>query len=297
MAAPVDTGYWTGSLSYALSNGTLTVPLGSIDSNGIAWVLGKVEGWDSPDTAGQVIQRAADHGGYPAAQYYAARMLTLTVTASAADQATRDLARAIFQMACPVSDLATFTYNEPTPKQMLVRRSGRITETSPTLADVQFSAVLVAPDPRKYSTTLSTMSTTTASTSGGLALPFAAPFTFGSIPPAGSVVCTNAGTFECRPVITLAGPITSPTVTNITTGDTISFSTLALASGDTLIIDTDSRQAVYNGALRSADATSSWWNLQPTVPGVAGSGDNTIQLGGTTTGSGSMSISWRSAWI
>ena len=56
-------------------------------------------------------------------QYYAARAITLTVTASAPTQALRDLARALLQHAVPISDLAVFTYNEPVPKQAAVRRS------------------------------------------------------------------------------------------------------------------------------------------------------------------------------
>ena len=43
---------------------------------------------------GQVIQRSADHGGWPAPSYYGPRIITLTVMASAPTQALRDAARA-----------------------------------------------------------------------------------------------------------------------------------------------------------------------------------------------------------
>ena len=144
-----DTGFWTGSLSYQPSwaASPFTIPFGSVDGNGVAWILESVDGWDGPPAVGQVIQRSADHGGWPSAQFYGPRLLTLTVMASAPTQAARDVAKTQLVQAVPISDLATFVYDEPVPKQVYFRQnaSAKIGMKFPTLVDVVFTIPVVCP--------------------------------------------------------------------------------------------------------------------------------------------------------
>lgn len=291
-----DTGYWTGSLSYQPSWASVpfVIPLGSTDANGVTWLLKSVTGWDGPPTVGQVVQRSADHGGWASAQYYGPRLLTLDVLASAPDQATRDLAKQQLVQAVPVSDLAVFTYNEPTPKVAYVRQNGgaNIAMTYPTLCDVEFQIALIAPDPRKYSTVpLMQTATLPAPVINPLTLPVTLPIGFpGSTPPIDSAVtCVNSGTFETRPVITVAGPITSPSIVNAATAQAITFTGLELAATDQLIISTDARQAYLNGSFLAADVTSGWWTLEPGSTQVYLTGEN-------FSGGAVLVVSWSSAW-
>jgi hypothetical protein len=291
-----DTGFWTGSLSYQPSwaPGPFTIPFGAVDGNGVAWILEKVDGWDGPPSVGQVIQRSADHGGWPSAQFYGPRLLTLTVMASAPTQAARDVAKEQLVQAVPVSDLATFTYNEPVPKQAYVRQnaSANIGMKFPTLVDVVFTIPLVAPDPRKYSTVpLVQTSTLPAPVINPLTLPVTLPAGFpGSVPPIDSAVtCVNSGTFETRPVITVSGPIINPSIVNAVTGQAITFTGLTLAATDQLIISTDARQAFLNGTFAPADVDSAWWVLTPGSTQVFLTGDNFA--GGAT-----INVAWSSAW-
>lgn len=294
-----ETGFWTGSLTYApvYAPGGLSVSIGTgPDDNGTTWIWQQLEGWDSPDVAGQVIQRSGDHGGWPASQFYAPRVITLTVMASAQTQALRDVARAQFQQVIPVGigpgDLATMVYNEPVPKQALVRRSGKVKEQYPTLCDVIFSANLVAPDPRKYSVGQHMVPGYLAASMGGgsMVVPFTVPFSLASGVPPGTIAVTNAGTFETRPVVTVNGPVAAPTITNETYGMTVSFSQVTLNAGDTLTVDFDARTGAYNGSYRTADLSSAWWVMQPGV--------NTIGVGGSSIGSGaSFSVNWSDAYI
>jgi Siphovirus-type tail component, C-terminal domain len=305
LATPaIDTGFWTGAIDYtpASGNGTIlsgvSIPLGEVDGNGIAWLINRLEGWDSPDVqGGGVIPKSGDHGAWAAPQYYAARQLTLTLSASAPTQALRDQARALLQQAVPVSDLALFTYNEPVPKQMMVRRSGRITETYPTLADVTFVVGLVAPDPRKYGTQALSTGPVNVSPAGmgGFTVPFTVPFSLPAQPPSGSAAVTNPGTFETRPVIMINGPITNPALINVTTGQTVSWTGLVLGPADVLTVDFKLRQAFLNGAYRSADLGSAWWTLPAGTPGTPGT--STIQLGGTPGSGASFQVNWRPSWI
>lgn len=286
-----ELGYWTGSITYTASYAPAPyiVNFGAMDSNGTDWLWMQVQGWDSPGVVGEVVQRASDHGGYPTQQYFTPRAVTLTVRASAVNQAQRDVARAALQQALPVNDLAVLVYNEPIPKQMKVRRAGQVVETYYTLNEVEFACVLVAPDPRKYAVTQKQFNTNMLSTIFGVTVPFVMPVTFPAMTPAGSVSVTNIGNFETRPTIAIQGPVTSPTVT-LDNGRFIAFTQLAVHTGDTLVINTDTKIGTLNGALRNADINSWWWVLQP--------GIHTITLGGISpTGGASMTVSYQDAWI
>jgi hypothetical protein len=298
-----DFGYFTGSLTYqpSWSATPFVIPLGAADSNGTAWAIQKITGWDSPPTVGSVIQRSSDHGGWPAAQFLGPRIITLTVMASAPTQALRDVARAQLQQAVAIgtsnTDLTTFVYNEPVPKMALVRRNGSaaITETYPTLCDVIFTIPLVAPDPRKYAV----MPQSTASLLPAPPLfPLVLPFTTGlpQVFPAtglpedqGAFTAVNSGTFETRPQITVTGPITGPQIINATAGQGITFSNLVMAATDVLTLDTDTRQSFLNGAFYAADPASQWWVIEP--------GTSTIYLAGATLGGAGLTMTYSSAWI
>jgi Phage tail protein len=292
-----DTGFWTGTISYQPSwaSAPFTIPLGSVDDNGVAWILKGLKGWDGPPAVAQVIQRSADHGGWPSAGYYGPRLLTMSVTARAPSQALRDQAKEQLIQAVPVSDLATFVYNEPVPKQAYVRQNGsaNITFTLPTLVDADFSIPLVCPDPRKYATVpFSGTATLPAPVINPLTLPVTLPAGFpGSVPAINSAVtCVNAGTFETRPVITISGPITSPQVVNASTAQVVSFTGLNLAATDQLVLYTDNRQSFLNGSFSPADTGSAWWVLEPGETQVYLTGDNFA--GGAT-----LTVSYSSAWL
>ena len=287
-----DTGYFTGGITYTppLGAGPSTdLEFGVVDANGTSWCLADWTGMDGVATAGQVVQRAGDHGAWATPQWYGPRTPTLTVWATARTQALRDVARAQVQQAVPVSDLATLRWDEPVPVQMAVRRSGPIVETYMTLVDVVFSIPLVAPDPRKYGTVLHQSLATQASAAVGLAPPLTPPFTLPAGAPPMSVAVTNAGSFETRPLVTIMGPITSPAVVNQTTGQAVSFTGMALAASDVLAVDFAARQATLNGVYRTADVGSSWWVLPP--------GSTTVQVTGTGATGSTMTVAWRDAWI
>lgn len=303
-----DVGFWTGGLINSDTGGPtgLDIEFGQVDGNGIAWLWQKLEGWDSPDVQGAgVIARSGDHGGWASPQYFAPRTLTWTVTASAPTQALRDQARALLQQAIPVSSMATLRYDEPVPKYIMVRRSGRITEQYPTLSDVTFAIGLVAPDPRKYAMAQRavTIGLVPPAAGGGLTVPFTLPVTLNPASPPGVAVATNGGSFDTPPVAVITGPVSGPSLTNLSTGQTVSWSSLTLGTADTLVVDFLARQAYVDpvttsttpgaasdgGTYWPADVSSAWWQIAP--------GDNQLAYGGTA-GTGSTAVYyWRDTWI
>jgi hypothetical protein len=321
----IDIGYFTATLSYTPSWATapFTISIGTgPDSNGTAWIWEQLQGWDSPDVAGQVLQRGADHGGWPAGAWYAPRTLTLQLRASAINQYYRDVARAQLQQILPVNDLALLQYNEPIPKQAYIRRAGKVTETYDNLAEVDFAAVLIAPDPRKYSQAYHTWSPTSYQPSNFITIGSAAGSTYttiggiSSLPinsPPGITSGINLGNFETRPIMYIYGPVVAPLIQLVNTGQIVSWSQLALNTGDVLMIDFDARMAYKNPNYRicpggaaygtvvtpanisgytPADITSSWFVLQPGVNGVqVGSYESTFA------NSSQLVVQHRDAWI
>lgn len=284
-------GFWTGSLSYTDSYGNYNyIPLGEVDSDGIAWYWVSLTGWDGAPTVGSVNQQTSDHGGWVSPQYYGPRTLTLSLFAMAPDQATRDLARSKLQAAVPVNDLCMFTYNEPIPKQSQVRRSGPVAETYSTLSEVAFSIPLVAPDPRKYKTTQRTLLINTLQTfTGGWVLPFTTPLgTPAGSSGSNSVTLPNSGDFETRPVVYVSGPCAAPSLTSTKTGQTVSFSQTSLNSTDTLEVDFYNRISRKNGNIVLADVTSAWWVIPP--------GGTDMIYGGTFTGSSTATAKYSDSW-
>jgi hypothetical protein len=263
------------------------------DSNGISWIIQQLEGWDGPDVSGQMIQRAADQGAYPAAQYYGPRIMTLTLRASCPDQATRDVARALLQQIIPVNDLCTFAYNEPIPKMTLVRRSGKISEQYDNTCEVVFSILMVAPDPRKYSQTIYETNSATTTPQNVITIPVTIPFTFPTGVAPGSLGAVNPGTYETRPDAVVYGPIVGPAITLLNTGQTVSWQNplLTLNPGDLMVVDFDAKQAFVNNNYVPADITSAWFTLSPGSNFVSITSSHPASNGGT------LVMVYQAAWI
>ncbi|HEY9474988.1 MAG TPA: hypothetical protein VIS06_14190, partial [Mycobacteriales bacterium] len=150
-------------------------------------------------------------------------------------------------------------------------------------------------DPRIYDDVESTVSTDLADTGTGHAWPQMWPMDWGGASASGIVTATNAGTYSTPWSVTITGPVTNPSVENVDTGDALRFSAnggLTLADTDTLIIDSATRTALLNGTASRYDrlaSPASWWDLNP--------GATRFRFGGTTTGTPTMALTWRSAWI
>ena len=139
---------------------------------------------------------------------------------------------------------------------------------------------------------------------GGLTFPITFPVSFGG-GAYGEIDLDNSGDFEMRPVLTITGPCTNPTVANdtITGGPVLTFSNPAqtsftLNSGDTLAIDLDFQSVIYtpDGGDTGSYVPgwvvpgSTWWNL---IPGV-----NEIQFGSSDAGmvAGFLTVDWTPAY-
>lgn len=269
------------------------VPLGGVDSAGIAWHLQELEGWDAPEMRSQYSEREADHGAWASPVYLSQRPITLAGKIEAPDLATLDAAVDQLLAAASLTDTTLIVY-ESTPKQATVRRSGKPLVRPITDTIAAYSLLVTAADPRRYSTTLQTQSTGLASITGGMSLPITLPLSITAGTASGQITLSNVGTFPTRPIFTIDGPVSDPIITVQYPDTTVRQLTYSddIALGDELVINTDAHTAVLNGTVSRRRYLSGQWPEIPagatvTVQWTASSYDAAALLTGTC----------RSAWI
>jgi hypothetical protein len=286
--------YTPGSTLGGLRVDLGTIPLGGVDSAGVAWALTKLEGWDSPDIWITHSRRMADHGAWASPAYMQPRVLAPQGTIVAPSRAVLDGALDQFQAAVSLGDTLFVVY-ETTPKQCIVRRSGKLLVERQTDRVATYSALLTAADPRRYSTTLQSQSAGLPQVTGGTALPWTLPLTIASGSQSGTLTLTNAGTTATRPVLTITGPVTPPTAIVVQLSDgsvrQLTYSD-ALNSGDQLVIDCNAHTVMLNGTASRRRYLSGQW------PEIPPGGSATIQW--TSNGYSSAALltgTCRSAWM
>lgn len=272
-----------------------SVNLGAVDSDGTAWFLQTLEGWDSPEVRSEFTDREADHGAWASPVYLGSRPITLAGTIVAGSQDLLEAAMERLRAAASLTD-TVLTVWETVAKQASVRRSGKPLMQYVTGATATYSVMVTAQDPRRYSTTLSTGTTALPSTTGGLALPSAFPLTFSATTVSGQVTAQNAGTVDTRPVLTITGPVVAPVIAALYPDGTVRqlLYSLDLVTGDVLTIDTDARTVLLNGGVsrrRFMTVAGGW----PVIP--AGSSVNYQFQSSTYNATAMLTATWRSAWM
>lgn len=159
---------------------------------------------------------------------------------------------------------------------------------------------LHATDPRWYASPSKSASVGLPGPLGGVRFPLTFPASFGGGTVGGTLQAINAGLFEMRPLLVFTGPVTNPAVQNLSLvgGPMLRFN-MALAAGDTLVVDTDLQSIVYTpsgaagGASRRTvlDPNSTWFNLIP------GTNQLLFTSSDTTAVAGTLSVQSADAWM
>lgn len=145
-------------------------------------------------------------------------------------------------------------------------------------------------DPLWYDNDIASVSgLTLAEGVGGLTWPLTWPLNWGTYT-SGSFIATNNGSRTTYPTITFTGPLTTPRLTNETSGLYLEFD-LTVASGETLVVDTGTaRTVLLNGVSNryyTLTAGSTWFGLAP--------GNDQIRFSASA-GAGTATVTWRNAW-
>lgn len=273
---------------------------GVLLGDGTPFLISQVTGLlDLPDITTADQSRLRRHGLRAGDDFTAGRRFAFTLEISSTDTVTfSDAVDQLMAATTPGGDPAALVFQIPgvagSGKRTVFcrprRRSlpvGREFYYELPLATIEFYSV----DPRIESNTLGSDSTTLASAGGGLNFNATAPFTFGAVSVGGTLNLANAGNFDAAPTITITGPVTNPAIESITQDKTLSF-TITLATGETLVIDTEERTVLLGGTAsryNTLDTDAEWFTLQP--------GNNEIRFQAATTTAATMDITWRSAWV
>lgn len=272
---------------------------GVIDTQGTLWLLQNLEGWHAgPSPRTSFTPRPATHGWLDPGAFLDGRTLVLDGKALAVDLPSARLARDILASVCGDPSLsATLVVTEPgqPTRQMVVRRAGE-TKTKPTgPSTFVWSMVLAAPDPRRYANIASTQFVPLPGASvGGLVFPLVFPLTFGSGAGAGGqMTLTNNGTLTTPIVWEIRAPVTTPVITNMSTGARLEFRAgFSIDVGQPpVIIDTDARTVLQGGVNRRADlVVPQWFALEP--------GPTTVRFSGASSdpATARLTATWRDAW-
>lgn len=216
------------------------------------WRWNTLEGWEeTPAVDSGTVARSTSHGSWPGVHLVQSRTITLNLVIRTEfgqmSAALRELARATPIDAPEEVPLAVQLDNEP-PLICFARCSRRSISVDPTnrtglaRGAIQFEAS----DPRRYALTESQTSTPLPKPEGGISWPLAWPLAWGSAGSTGNASCNNTGDAPTNPVIEFHGPCTTPSVTNIQTGDKLEYD-LTLAPGDVLYVNTEQGSVTLNG--------------------------------------------------
>jgi hypothetical protein len=286
--------YTPGTVLDGLGATLGSVRLGAVDDAGVAWRLQTLEGWDGPDVRADFPEREGDHGAWPSPVYLGARPITLAGTIVAPSRTALETAMEQLRAAAGLTD-TVLTVWESVPKQAVVRRSGKPLMQYVTDTVATYSVMVTAADPRRYGTVLESRTTGMPASSGGLAFPVTFPITFSATGGPGQITAVNAGSFETRPVLLLAGPVVAPVVSALYADGSQRQLVYRqdLADGDVLTIDTDAHSVLLGGVSRRRFMTVSGpW---PVIP----AGQSVTYLFNSTaySATATLTVQWRSAWM
>lgn len=272
-----------------------SVPLGSVDSSGVAWRLMELQGWDSPEVRSEMQQREADHGAWASPVYLGERPITAAGVIEAADRAGLDDAMERLRAAVGLTDTLMVVW-ESTPKQSVVRRSGKLVMQYVTDRIASYSLMVTAPDPRRYGVDLQTDNTMLPVTTGGLTPPVTPPVTITSTSVSGVIDAENVGSFETRPLFIIDGPVDGPKILAQMPDGSVRFLNYSqsLGAGEQLVIDTDAHSVILNGDVsrRRFLTTPTGWPIIPASSLVSFRFDSTYYSSGAR-----LTARWRSAWM
>lgn len=258
----------TGAIDDSGGGSGVVIPLNQVDDAYVDWRMQTLDGWDSADLDEGAESKVGADGSWDAENFYSGRMLTITGVATAPTYEAREAAEYRLRQAIPARRLITVRIDETTPKYVRARRSGRLNVRPVTDTILQYSAVLLAPDMRKYGLDTVSAALAVAPPAAGLAPPWTPPITLPARPAAQSTATvTNVGTYETPPVIRITGPTPAVRLTNETTGLYLAYD-VTLAATDYLLVDCATGVAKLNGVA-----------VRPPVTGSAVTADFMIQPG------------------
>lgn len=248
------------------------------------YLITEVDGFGVPTVRSDDLPKPEDIGAYFGRDLIGQRMITVKMTVVGTSQSNAldnlDALFSAWQLATPDGSAFMQLYYK------LPGRTARFFKGRPRDVVVDWTAVqgsqipvtllFATADPAAYDSTAHTTNATIVTAGTPVTLSAA-----------------NGGNFRTLPLVTINGPITNPSIKNVNTGETLSF-TAILGALDSLVIDFNNR-TVTNGLSGNQyfqkDPTSVWWEM-------AAATTTNIQFNCTAKGSGNgCLVAWNNAYL
>lgn len=261
------------------------------DVDGVVMTCASLDGWGSPGSKTEGQPREGEHGDSPAPNpKLKARMLQITGRIAAPTILLRQQAehRLLAAISLGLFDL---TVVDAIPLRVTAQRSGDISRVDDTDLQVTWQAELKCPDPLRYGEA-KTLLLNLPAVSGGVQFPLRFPLRFTGSTVSGDGDAVNDGNETAPTVITLTGPLTTPRVTNVLTGQWVQYND-TLAVGEYVVINLrNPMTALLQGtALRTGKVSTGGggtWGIKP--------GTNTIAFRAAS-GSGTAHLAWSDSYL
>lgn len=233
--------------------------LASAEDSGVEWHVERLDGWGSPASTVQSVQRPRAHGGWSGEAWLRPRAVSVGGVVVCRDPLQLSLAVDRLLAAVDLDATALTVVEDGRARWCLVRRSDEVqlSELGPTAWRWAFQ--VVADDPRKYGAQQS-RSTALPSTVGGLTAPITAPITSDAVTASGIVSIVNEGNVEAPLTIRFAaGPsgLLGPSVTHVQSGRTWAAAGAQLVAGEFWELQQPSLQVLAMGQSSRAGYVSS----------------------------------------
>ena len=259
-----------------------------------------VDGWlDLPDVRTGDTPRSRAHGLYAGLDLAGGRTVRFGGEIHAADQTAAAALLAPLRNATVIQSaeglLLGTTPGYPTLRlSCRPRRRVQPIRWDSTIGAATFDLEFFAPDPRLYADTASTATVSANPTVTGLTFSATAPFVFGSSTTGNVMNLQNDGNFPCQTwVAQISGgvtPLVLPELVHINSGKRLTFSGATLNLGDVLTV---TPKTIYLSSTASRyswlSPTSQWFDLDP-------NSSNPVQFLAAS-GTGSVTVTWRSCWL
>jgi len=204
------------------------------DADGVLMTCATLDGWGSPGSKTSGTSREGEHGESPAPNpKLQARTLQLTGRIEAPSILLRQQAEHRLQAAMSLN-LFDLTVVDGIPLRVTAQRSGEISRADDTDTKVTWQAELKCPDPRRYGDDQQLL-LNLPSVTGGVRFPLRFPVQFTGSSTSGDSTVVNAGNETAPAVVTFTGPLTTPKLTNLLTGQWVQYND-TLASGEFVVL-------------------------------------------------------------
>lgn len=202
------------------------------NGDGVLWTCATLDGWGSPGSKSSGSSREGEHGDAPALNpKLKPRILQIGGRIEAPTRLLREQAEFDLEAALSLT-LFELTVVGAIPLKVQAERQGDVSTADDTDVASLWQAELKCPDPRRYGVDRS-QSLTLPVLSGGLRFPLRFPVQFAGSTTFGDADVVNEGNMPAPAKVTFTGPLTTPTITNVTTGQSVTYNE-TLASGETL---------------------------------------------------------------